>query len=82
MSDNVEKNDKFEDYLAAVYTLTLQGKTASAEEICNHLEIAPAEVKEMLKGLTDSGYIDYSPHQGATLTAQGVEEFTFGFSKD
>ena len=82
MNDKVEMNDGFEDYLAAVYTLTLEGKTASATEICKHLGIAPAEVREMLKGLADSGYIDYSPHRGATLTDKGIEEFTFGFSQD
>ena len=82
MSDNVELSDRLEDYLAAVYTLTLNGKKASATEICKHLRVASAEVRGMLKELTDSGYIEYSPRRGATLTEKGIETFTFGFSQD
>ena len=83
MSENVELNDRLlEDYLAAVYTLTLEGKKASASAICRHLETTPKEVRETLKSLTDNGYIEYSPRKGATLTDYGIETFTFDFSID
>jgi DtxR family Mn-dependent transcriptional regulator len=60
-----------EEYLEALYTLTQDGQTASTTAISKRLKIAPASVTEMLRKLADSGYINYSPYQGATLTHQG-----------
>ncbi len=62
-----------EEYLEALYTLTQDGKTASTTAISKRLKIAPASVTEMLRKLADSGYVDYSPYQGVTLTAKGFE---------
>ena len=63
-----------EEYLEALYTLTQDGKTASTSEISKRLNIAPASVTEMLKKLADTGYVNYSPYQGVTLTRKGFEQ--------
>ena len=62
-----------EEYLEALYTLTQGGKTAGTSEISRRLKIAPASVTEMLQKLADSGYVNYLPYQGVTLTAKGYE---------
>jgi DtxR family Mn-dependent transcriptional regulator len=62
-----------EEYLEALYTLTQNGKAASTTEISKRLKIAPSSVTEMLRKLADSGYVNYSPYQGVTLTPKGFE---------
>ena len=60
-----------EEYLEALYNLTQNGKTASTTEISKRLKISPASVTEMIRKLADSGYLNYSPYQGVTLTPKG-----------
>ncbi len=62
-----------EEYLEALYTLTQDGKSAGTSAISKRLNIAPASVTEMIKKLSDEGYVNYSPYQGVTLTHQGFE---------
>jgi DtxR family transcriptional regulator, Mn-dependent transcriptional regulator len=62
-----------QEYLEALYTLTQDGKTAGTSEISRRLKIAPASVTEMLKKMADTGYVNYSPYQGVTLTPKGFE---------
>lgn len=63
-----------EDYLKTVHVLSRNGTAASTSEISHVLKVAPASVTEMLKKLAESGYVDYSPYRGSSLTAKGVEE--------
>ena len=60
-----------EEYLEALYTLTQDGKRASTTAISKRLGVTPASVTEMLRKLADSGYVNYSPYQGVTLTLKG-----------
>ena len=60
-----------DEYLEALYALTQDGKTAGTSEISKRLNVTPASVTEMLKKLADSGYVNYSPYQGANLTPKG-----------
>jgi DtxR family transcriptional regulator, Mn-dependent transcriptional regulator len=62
-----------EEYLEALYTLTQDGRAATTSDLSKRLNLAPASVTEMLKKLADCGYLNYSPYQGATLTAAGYE---------
>jgi DtxR family Mn-dependent transcriptional regulator len=62
-----------EEYLEALYSLTQDGNAASTSAISKRLKIAPASVTEMLRKLADTGYVDYSPYQGVTLTRKGFE---------
>lgn len=61
-----------EEYLEALYKLTLGKKTASTTEISKTLKIAPASATEMLKKL-DKSYVRYSPYAGTTLTNKGLK---------
>ena len=62
-----------EEYLEALYNLSQGGNVAATSAISKRLHIAPASVTEMLKKLADSGYVNYSPYQGVTLTPEGFE---------
>jgi DtxR family Mn-dependent transcriptional regulator len=62
-----------EEYLEALYTLTQDGEAAGTSAISKRLNIAPASVTEMVRKLSDEGYVNYSPYQGVTLTKNGFE---------
>jgi DtxR family Mn-dependent transcriptional regulator len=63
-----------QDYLKTVYGLSKNGDLVSTTEISQKLDIAPASVTEMLKKLSEEGYVKYSPYHGSTLTEKGIQE--------
>jgi DtxR family transcriptional regulator, Mn-dependent transcriptional regulator len=63
-----------QDYLKAVYGLSKNGELVSNTSISQKLDVAPASVTEMLKKLSEDGYVKYSPYHGSTLTEKGVQE--------
>ncbi|MDI6889156.1 MAG: metal-dependent transcriptional regulator [Methanocellales archaeon] len=65
--------ERFEEYLEALYTLTEGGKPAKTTEIASFLGVAPASVTEMLQKLADMGYVNYQPYYGALLTKKGLD---------
>jgi DtxR family Mn-dependent transcriptional regulator len=68
---NTKITPNIEEYLEALYSLTQDGKTAATSEISRRLNVAPPSVTEMVRKLADSGYINYLPYQGVTLTPKG-----------
>lgn len=60
-----------EDYLKAIYHLSLDGSPASTTAIAEHLGIAPASVSGMVKRLSEQGLLEHAPYRGAELTAEG-----------
>jgi DtxR family transcriptional regulator, Mn-dependent transcriptional regulator len=62
-----------EEYLEALYTLSQKSQSVSTSAVAKRLNIAPASATEMLKKLALSGYVDYQPYQGVTLTPKGFE---------
>jgi DtxR family transcriptional regulator, Mn-dependent transcriptional regulator len=67
-------NNSTEEYLEALFTLTLDGCKATTTDIAQKLNVAPASVTEKIKKMADEGYVIYAPYQGVTLTASGFEE--------
>ena len=63
-----------QDYLKAIYGLSKNGDIVSTTQISHKLDVAPASVTEMLKKLSEEGYIKYSPYHGSTLTDKGLQE--------
>ncbi len=63
-----------QDYLKAVYGLSKNGDLVSTTEISQRLDVTPASVTEMLKKLSQDGYVNYSPYRGSTLTERGLQE--------
>ncbi|HET9294729.1 MAG TPA: metal-dependent transcriptional regulator [Gemmatimonadales bacterium] len=60
-----------EDYLKAIYHLSLDGHSAGTTEIANFLELAPPSVTGMVKRLSEQGLLEHVPYKGVQLTTQG-----------
>jgi DtxR family Mn-dependent transcriptional regulator len=63
-----------QDYLKAIHTLGGSEGVVTPADIAARLEVRAPSVTGMLKRLADAGWIDYTPHKGAWLTAAGVAE--------
>ncbi|BBP43706.1 metal-dependent transcriptional regulator [Thiosulfativibrio zosterae] len=63
-----------EDYLKIIFKLQEglpASKGVSTTDIAARLNISKASVSNMLKKLSEQGFIDYAPYQGVALTEQG-----------
>ena len=62
-----------EDYLKAIYELTLNGERATTNQIAEHLSVTPASVTGMLKRLAanDPPLLEYRKHRGVALATEG-----------
>lgn len=62
-----------EDYLKAIYELTLNEGRASTNELAEYLEVSPASITGMVQKLaaTDPPLVQYRKHHGVTLTDEG-----------
>jgi DtxR family Mn-dependent transcriptional regulator len=62
-----------EDYLKAIYELTVNEGRASTTDLANYLKVTPASVTGMLKKLakTDPPLVEYQKHHGVLLTEGG-----------
>jgi len=63
-----------QDYLKTIYSLSKNNEIVSNIDISQKLDVAPASVTEMLKKLSEEGYIKYSPYHGSNLTEKGLKE--------
>lgn len=64
---------KAEDYLEAVYVITQEKGHVRVRDICKELDVKPPSVVEMVKKLSDQGYLVYRKNEGVYLTAEGEE---------
>ncbi len=64
-----------EDYLKAIYELTLKEGRASTTQLAEFLGVTPASVTGMIKKLskTTPPLLEYQKHQGVVLTQEGKE---------
>ncbi|HTD97686.1 MAG TPA: metal-dependent transcriptional regulator [Mucilaginibacter sp.] len=60
-----------ENYLKAIYHLSLQSGSVSTNQIAASLNTKAASVTDMLKKLADKELINYTKYQGVTLTPAG-----------
>lgn len=62
-----------EDYLKAIYELTLYGERATTNQIAQRLNVTPASVTGMLKRLVtnDPPLLEYQKHRGVELLPDG-----------
>jgi DtxR family Mn-dependent transcriptional regulator len=63
-----------QDYLKAIHRLGGAGGVVSPAEIATELKVKAPSVTGMLKRLGEAGWIEYSPGNGAKLTAAGRKE--------
>src|SRR5262245_46243140 len=60
-----------EDYLKAIYRLSLAGQPASTSQIASLLELSAPSVSGMVKRLAEQGLLEYLPYKGVQLTDEG-----------
>lgn len=61
-----------EEYLEAVYDLSVDGAPAKTNEIAERMHIAPASATEMVQRLSADGLLSYEKYKGALLTEKGM----------
>ncbi len=63
-----------ENYLRAIYkVLEKHGSPASTNHVAKELETSAASVTDMMKRLSDKGYLAYERYRGVTLTEHGYK---------
>jgi DtxR family Mn-dependent transcriptional regulator len=61
-----------EQYLAAVYDLTVDGGVAKTSNIADKMGVTPASATEMIQRIASEGYLSYEKYKGAVLTDKGM----------
>ena len=64
-------NKTTEDYLKNIFWLSRVAKKVNTSSIAAALKISSASVTDMLKRLSENGYITYTPYYGVRLTKKG-----------
>ena len=68
-------NERIEEYLETILYLTNKNKgPAKTSQIAEELKLSPPSVTEMIRKLSESGFIEYTPYHGVTLTSKGCAE--------
>ncbi|MGI6472660.1 MAG: DtxR family transcriptional regulator [Candidatus Methanomethylophilaceae archaeon] len=62
-----------EDYLIEILRLTNGEGKVKNQELAERLNVSPASVSEMIKVLSNEGYVKYTKYVGAELTEAGLE---------
>jgi DtxR family transcriptional regulator, Mn-dependent transcriptional regulator len=60
-----------EDYLKAIYHLSLKGAPAGTSDIAHQLDLSPPSVSGMIKRLAEQGLLEHEPYKGVELTGAG-----------
>ena len=60
-----------EEYLEAIYRLSIKESPVKTSRLAEYLGVASSSVTEMVKKLSDMGYVEYSPYKGVVLTENG-----------
>ncbi|MBL7994417.1 metal-dependent transcriptional regulator [bacterium] len=64
-------NKTTEDYLKTIFWLSRLSVKVNTSAIAGGLKISSASVTDMLKRLSENGYITYTPYYGVRLTKKG-----------
>ncbi len=74
-SENIMPNERFEEYLETILYITKKNAgPARTSQIAEELNLSSPSVTEMVQKLSESGYIEYTPYHGVTLTDKGLTE--------
>ncbi|MBN2850990.1 MAG: metal-dependent transcriptional regulator [Erysipelotrichaceae bacterium] len=82
MSEAVNLSPSSEDYLEAIYRLSMLGKTGvRSSDVASLLKVAKPSVNRALKMLTDGGWITQEPYALIYLTEEGLKTAESIFSR-
>jgi DtxR family Mn-dependent transcriptional regulator len=65
-------SESVEEYLEAIHIFNEKGKPAKTTDLAKRLRVAPPSVTQMVKRLSEDGFIEYEPYKGAILTGKGM----------
>jgi DtxR family Mn-dependent transcriptional regulator len=60
-----------EDYMRAIYKLTMDARAASTTALATAMDVSPAAATNMIKKLARMKLVRYSPYRGVALTPAG-----------
>ncbi len=60
-----------EEYLEAIYKISMKEAPVKTTRLAEYLGVSPASVTEMIKKLSNMGYVRYTPYKGIMLTNKG-----------
>lgn len=64
-----------EDYIKTIYHLgVLNDASVATNAIAEQMETKPSSVTDMIRKLSDKGFVSYKKYQGVTLTKLGTEK--------
>lgn len=66
-------NGNREDYLINILRLTEGDGVVRTSELASFMNVAPASVTEMVRVLSDAGFVNYQKYKGVSLTPEGLE---------
>jgi DtxR family transcriptional regulator, Mn-dependent transcriptional regulator len=69
----IMKNISKEDYLSVIYKSADTNGEIKANQIAEQLNISSAAVTDMLRKLSDAGYVKYKRYKGTKLTKSGED---------
>ena len=64
-------NISTEDYIKAIYKLEGRGEKATTSALAAILDVADASITDMIKKLSEKGFVHYERYQGVDLTPSG-----------
>ena len=64
-------NVSTEDYLKAIYKLEAKSEKATTSALALELDVADSSITDMVKKLSEKGWLRYEKYQGVELTAKG-----------
>ncbi|MFT4050557.1 MAG: metal-dependent transcriptional regulator [Solirubrobacterales bacterium] len=66
-----QRSPAVEDYLKAIYSLTVTDETASTNDLAARLGVSTGSVSAMIGKLAEEGLVTHEPYRGAGLTDEG-----------
>jgi DtxR family Mn-dependent transcriptional regulator len=70
-AETQHRSPAVEDYLKAIYSLTVVNETASTTDLSARLGVSSGSVSAMISKLADEGLVTHEPYRGAGLTDEG-----------
>ena len=64
-------SSNMEDYLEAIFHISAEKQAARAKDIALRLKVNKSSVTGALRTLSEKGYVNYTPYDIITLTAEG-----------
>jgi Mn-dependent DtxR family transcriptional regulator len=67
-------NSSLEDYIEAIYTLSLENNNIRSVDVARLLEVSKASVSNAMNRLVNIGYITKSPYGSINITDLGIKK--------